>query len=72
MTKHETEWQLGDMPDFDPIEMKRKIQAEIQAETKGMTGAEIIKYFRLASERAALRRKARARLQAALAESTDR
>ena len=64
MTKLETKWQLGDMPDFDPIEMKRKIQAEIQAETEGMTGAEIIEFFRLASERAALRRKALARRQA--------
>jgi len=50
MTKHETEWQLGDMPDFDPIEMKRRIQAEIRRETEGMTGAEYLAYVRKESE----------------------
>ena len=40
MAKLETEWQLGDMPDFDPIEMKRRIQAEIYEETKHMTPAQ--------------------------------
>ena len=50
MTKHETGWQLGMMPDFDPIEMKRKIQAEIQAETEGMTGEQVLEYFRKGSE----------------------
>jgi hypothetical protein len=64
MTKHETEWQLGDMPDFDPIEMKAKVQAEILRDTEGMTDEEIREYFRLASERMALRRKAYARRQA--------
>jgi hypothetical protein len=63
MTKHETEWQLGDMPGFDPIEMKEKIQAEILRETEGMTDEEVCKYFRLASERAALCRKAYVRRQ---------
>ena len=65
MTKLETDWQLGMMPDFDPLEMKRRIQAEVLLETKGMTDEEIREYFRLASERAALRRKASARLQVA-------
>jgi len=50
MTEHETEWQLGDMPDFDPIEMKRRIQAEIYEETKGMTGKEVLDFFRKGSE----------------------
>ena len=40
MTKHKTDWQLGDMPDFDPIKMKRRIQAEIYDETKHMTPAQ--------------------------------
>jgi hypothetical protein len=50
MTKRETEWQLGDMPDFDPIEMKRRIQAEILRETEGMTGAEYLAHLRKSSE----------------------
>jgi len=50
MTKRKTEWQLGDMPGFDPIDMKRRIQAEIRRETEGMTGAEILAYTRRASE----------------------
>jgi len=40
MTKLETGWQLGDMPGFDPIEMKRRIQAEIYEETKHMNPAQ--------------------------------
>jgi len=60
------------IPGFDCVAMKREIQAKIYEETKGMTGEEVREYFRLASERAALRRKARARLRAALAESTDK
>jgi hypothetical protein len=44
--------------------MKQEIQAKIYEETKDMTREEVRAYFRLASERAALRRKARARRQA--------
>jgi len=51
MTKINTDWQLGDMPDFDPIEMKRKIQAEIYEETKHMTPAQRMERTRQASER---------------------
>ena len=50
MTTLNTDWQLGMMPDFDPIEMKRRIQAEILRETEGMTGAEILEFFRKGSE----------------------
>ena len=44
MTKHKTDGQLGDMPDFDPIEMKRQIQAEIRRGTERMTDTEILEY----------------------------
>ena len=50
MTTLNTDWQLGMMPDFDPIEMKEKIQAEIIRETKGMTGAEVLEFFRKGSQ----------------------
>jgi len=56
--------EIGDYPGFDTVEMRDKIRAEIRAETKGMTDEEVREYRRLASERAELRRKARARLQA--------
>jgi hypothetical protein len=65
MTKLETDWYPEVIPGFDALELKAKIQAEILHETEGMTREEIREYFRLASERAALRRKARARRQAA-------
>ena len=50
MTKLDTGWQLGDMPDFDPLEMKAKIQAEILQETEGMTREQVLEYFRKGSE----------------------
>ena len=50
MTTLNTDWQLGMMPDFDPIEMKEKIQAEILRETKHMTREEVREYFRKGSE----------------------
>jgi hypothetical protein len=50
MTTLNTDWQLGMMPDFDPIEMKEKIQAEIIRETKGMTGAEVLEFFHKGSQ----------------------
>jgi hypothetical protein len=50
MTKLETDWQLGMMPGFDPLEMKAKIQAEILRETEGMTGAEYLAYLKKSSE----------------------
>ena len=64
MTKLETDWYPEVIPGFNALEWKAKVQAEILQETKGMTREEVREYFRLASERAALRRKARARLQA--------
>jgi hypothetical protein len=50
MTKLETGWQLGMMPDFDTLEMKAKIQAEILRETEGMTGEEYIAYLKKSRE----------------------
>ena len=50
MTKLNTDWQLGMMPDFDPIEMKEKIQAEIIRETKGMTREQVLEFFHKGSE----------------------
>ena len=51
------------IPGFDCVAFKRQVQAEIYRETKGMTDEEVREYFRLADERAALRRKALARRQ---------
>jgi hypothetical protein len=48
----------------DCVKLKRAIQRKIYEETRYMTPEEQREYFRLASERAALRRKARARRQA--------
>jgi len=62
------DWEIGDYPGFDTVELRDKIRAEIREETKGMTDVEVREYRRLASERAELRRTARARLQAASAE----
>lgn len=59
------------IPDFDPLALKDKIQAEILAETKGMTDKEICEYFRPASERVELRRKAYARRLAAQESNED-
>ena len=49
-TKLGTNWQLGDMPGFDPVEMKRRIQAEIRQENKGMTDEQIRERRRQAVE----------------------
>ena len=38
------------IPDFDVLEWKRETQAEILRETKDMTTAEILEYFRKGSE----------------------
>ena len=57
MTTNETFWQ-DVIPDFDVLEWKQKVQAEILLETEGMTQEEVLAYFHQASERAALRRKA--------------
>jgi hypothetical protein len=57
--------QIKPIPGFDCLKWKDETQARILRDTDGMTEDEILEYFRLASERAALRRKARARRQAA-------
>ena len=61
--------EIKPIPGFDSKKWTRKRHAEMQRETEGMTTEEVCEYFRLASERAELRRKAYARLQAAQAES---
>ena len=66
MTKHEADWNPEIHNDYKVLEWKARIQAEIIRDTEGMTDEEIREYFRLASERAALRRKALARLRAAV------
>ena len=35
------DWEIGDYPGFDTVELKRRIQAEIYEETKGMTNEQI-------------------------------
>ena len=65
MTNNEADWNPEVYNDFKCLEWKARIQAEILHETEGMTDEEVREYFRLASERAALRRKALARLRAA-------
>jgi hypothetical protein len=35
------DWELGMYPGFDTVELKRRIQAEIYEETKGMTNEQI-------------------------------
>ena len=52
------------IPGFDCVAFKRQVQAEIFQETEGMTDEEVREYFRLADERATLRRKALSRRQA--------
>ena len=64
MMKTELDRFIENIPVFDCVALKRKIQAEIYEETKHMTREERREYFRLGSERAALRRKALARRQA--------
>ena len=56
MTKLDTNWQLGDMPGFDPVAMKRRIQAEIRRENEGMTNEQIRERRRQAVERDKQRR----------------
>ena len=63
--------QIKPIPGFDSKKWLRKRHAEMQRETEGMTSEEVCEYYRLASERAALRQKARERLQTALAESVS-
>ncbi|MCL2303736.1 MAG: hypothetical protein FWC43_00165 [Planctomycetaceae bacterium] len=63
MTKFEDNWDPEVDNDFKVLEWKARIQAEIYEETKHMTREERREYFRLASERAALRRRALARRQ---------
>jgi hypothetical protein len=70
MTKFDLS-QIKPIPGFDSKKWLRKRHVEMQRETEGMTSEEICEYFRLASERAELRRKAHARLQEAKAESAD-
>jgi hypothetical protein len=65
MTNLDTDWYPEIIPGFDALEWKDKVRAEIRRDTEGMTDEEICEYFRLAGERAALRRKAFARRQAA-------
>ena len=38
------------IPGLDPVEMKRKVQAEIRRETEGMTGEQVREFFRKESE----------------------
>lgn len=65
MTKLSADWFPEIIPGFDPLALKEKIQAEILEDTEGMTDEEIQEYFRLASERNALRRRVIARRMAA-------
>jgi hypothetical protein len=65
MTKLNTNWQQDIIPDFDVMKWKQETQAKILQETEGMTREEIRKYFRQASERAAIRRKELAERRAA-------
>jgi hypothetical protein len=65
MTKLNTDWQQDIIPDFDVMKWKQETQAAILRETAGMSSEEICKYFRQASERAAIRRKELAERRAA-------
>ena len=64
MTKLDTDWYPEVIPGFDALEMKAKVQAEILRETEGMTGTEILDFFRKESlefqEELRLRRAVRA------------
>ncbi|MCL2743090.1 MAG: hypothetical protein FWE67_04495 [Planctomycetaceae bacterium] len=44
------------IPDFDALQTKADIQAEILRETEGMTGEEVREFFRQAAERAVQRK----------------
>ena len=50
MTKLQTNWYPEIIPGLDPVEMKRKVQAEIRRETEGMTEIEILEFYRKESE----------------------
>ena len=50
MTKLQTNWYPEIIPGLDPVEMKRKIQAEIRGETEGMTREEVREFYRKGSE----------------------
>ena len=50
MTTLQTDWCPGFTPGLDPVEMKRKVQAEIRRETEGMTPEEIREFYRKGSE----------------------
>jgi len=50
MTKLQTDWYPEIIPGLDPVEMKRKVQAEIRRETQGMTREEIREFYRKGSE----------------------
>ena len=52
------DWEIGDYPGFDTVELKRRIQAEIYEETKGMTNEQIRERRRQIVERADERRSA--------------
>jgi len=69
MTNNEADWNPEVHNDYKCLEWKARIQAEILHETEGMTCEEVREYFRLGSERAALRRKALARLKMAEAQT---
>jgi hypothetical protein len=66
MKKLDTDWYPEIIPGFDPLELKAKIQADILRETEGMTGTEILEFFRKGSqefqEELRLRRAERAKL----------
>ena len=50
MTKLQNDWYPEIIPGLDPVEMKRKVQAEIRRETEGMTREEIREFYRKGSE----------------------
>ena len=50
MTKLQTNCYPDIIPGLDPVEMKRKVQAEIRRETEGMTREQVREFFRNESE----------------------
>ena len=50
MTKLQTNWYPDIIPGLDPVDMKRKVQAEIRRETEGMTREQVREFFRKESE----------------------
>jgi hypothetical protein len=51
MTKTELDLFIENIPVFDCVALKRKIQAEIYEETKSMTSEEYLEYVRKGAER---------------------